>query len=385
MRSRLLIAAGGGGDDLAAVVLQRATAAPGERAHFASYSWERLFVDPVPGPRDPSWFKGLERVGAWNYRVTPEAVAIAPAHSLLPRLVSELEEDFYLLDPREGVWGLARQLAELTDILHIDRVQLVDVGGDILAEGHEEGLRSPLADALTLAAANPLSARTDVLVAGAGLDGELSEQEVLQRLASLKGQALCRLATKDAEPFVGLLDWYPSDVTGLLIRAATGFRGIAELRDGGLRASLSEQSPIVWRLRHHEVFEGNGIGRALAPSRSLDEAEALLRGMGKDSDIDYERQKAGRINGDGRPLDIHGVLDWLEEHETELASRCVDFMAIRRIIDSMELPSHQIHELREELRKLRHPRYAPPVWVVNPEAVPRASRDTRAGNAGESR
>src|SRR4051794_6667449 len=152
----LLIAAGGGGDAIAAAILHCALDDTGGRPAIATYSWDRLLIDPLPGPRDPSSFTALQPLGERNYRVTTDTTPIPPAGSTLPRLAAELAADLYLLDARGGAQGLANQLAELTNELGVDRVTIVDVGGDILAHGDEPTLRSPLADSLVLAATTDL-------------------------------------------------------------------------------------------------------------------------------------------------------------------------------------------------------------------------------------
>lgn len=107
---------------------------PGEGGlHIATYSWDRLIVDPLPGPRAASDFVGIEPFGRWNHRVTPATTVRAPAASTLPRLAAELPTMLYLLDPHHGVTGLGRQLRELVNLLAIDVVDVVDVGGDIVA------------------------------------------------------------------------------------------------------------------------------------------------------------------------------------------------------------------------------------------------------------
>jgi hypothetical protein len=65
--------------------------------------------------------------------VTPATTVRAPAASTLPRLAAELPTMLYLLDPHHGVTGLGRQLRELVNLLAIDVVDVVDVGGDIVA------------------------------------------------------------------------------------------------------------------------------------------------------------------------------------------------------------------------------------------------------------
>src|SRR6266540_2139599 len=65
MSGTLMVAAGGGGDVLGAALIQQALAGSdgGRPVHYASWSWDRLVVDPVPGPRDPTAFCGLRSVG----------------------------------------------------------------------------------------------------------------------------------------------------------------------------------------------------------------------------------------------------------------------------------------------------------------------------------
>src|SRR5437899_1136684 len=184
MGNSLYVAAGGGGDAIGAAIVHAAIGSGGD-LHIATFSWDRLLVDPVPGPRDPTWFTGLESVGRWNHRVMPASTPRPLAGSTLPRLSAELPARLYLLDPRGGSRGLARQLTELASLFDAKSVRVVDVGGDIVARGDEPGLRSPLADSLVLASLSDHPLPVEVIVAGAGLDGELSTSCVLERCAEL--------------------------------------------------------------------------------------------------------------------------------------------------------------------------------------------------------
>jgi hypothetical protein len=150
---------------LRAAVLHQALDPTGRRPQIATYSWDRLLIDPLPGPRNPSSFTRLQPVGDHNYRVTSGTTVRPPAGSTLPRLAAELQADLFLLDPRGGAHGLARQLSELARLLDQRTVTIVDVGGDILAHGDEPALRSPLADCLVLAATTALD-NVQVLVTG---------------------------------------------------------------------------------------------------------------------------------------------------------------------------------------------------------------------------
>src|SRR6266849_2354188 len=184
MEKTLYVAAGGGGDVIGATMLHAVIGSSGQ-PQIATFSWDRLLVDPVPGPRDPTWFDGLQAVGRWNYRITAATTTRSPAASSLPRLARELPADLYLLDPRAGTVGLARQLVELAEQLRASSVCVVDVGGDILARGDEASLRSPLADSLVVAALAEHPLPVQLAVAGVGLDGELGPPYLLRRLADL--------------------------------------------------------------------------------------------------------------------------------------------------------------------------------------------------------
>ena len=108
-----------------------------------TYAWDRLLIDPVPGPRGPANFTGLQpltpkRVGS----TAPTQSRIAPAGSTLPRLAAELPHTFALIDPGHGVEGITHQLEELIAHLAPESIDLLDVGGDILARGDEPTLRA---------------------------------------------------------------------------------------------------------------------------------------------------------------------------------------------------------------------------------------------------
>ena len=70
----LYVAAGGGGDVLGTWMVAQ-TLEPGSVPAILSWSWDRLIVDPIPGPRSPEEFDGLEPLGRLNYRVVPTTTA----------------------------------------------------------------------------------------------------------------------------------------------------------------------------------------------------------------------------------------------------------------------------------------------------------------------
>lgn len=128
-----------------------------------------------------------------------------------------------MLDPHHGAEGITRQLEELIRHLDPESIDLLDVGGDIRAQGDEPTLKSPLADALTLAAACQVNAPIRLLVAGPGLDGELSPDG----LRPMLGPVAHTLTAKDVELISTVLEWHPSEATAMLAATARGIRAPA--------------------------------------------------------------------------------------------------------------------------------------------------------------
>lgn len=360
--SRLYVAAGGGGDAITAAMIHRERGA-GYRPLIASFSWDRLLIDPMPGPRAAADFEGLEPVGSHNYRVLPTTRAVEPAGSLLPRLSSELDADLLLLDPLKGAVGLSRQLRELKELYQLEGCTLVDVGGDVLARGKEPELRSPLADSLALAAmmeawSDTTVSDTAVLVTGPGLDGEFSADEVLKRCGELKARSHGTISGATAKPFAPLFTWHPSEASGLLCLAALGYRGKAEVRDQGWPVDLSEDSPRVQALESPAVLERNEIAQAIRRSEALEQAEASVERFGRESEIAYERRKASILQQQPRcSLNAEDLVAQLPKFAANARARGIRFMTMRCLAESMALDGETLQGLKERLANGGNPAY----------------------------
>ena len=70
MTGPLYVAAGGGGDAVMAAVVSH-LARPNDRAVIATFAWDRLIYDPLPGPRSPADFEGLRRLTKLNFAIEP--------------------------------------------------------------------------------------------------------------------------------------------------------------------------------------------------------------------------------------------------------------------------------------------------------------------------
>jgi hypothetical protein len=376
--ARLVVAAGGGGDAVAAVALDEAL--HGERdeggAVIFTYAWDRAVRDGVPGPKGAGDFVGLLPMTPGVFTVPGGARAVPPARSTVPRLAVELPYTFALIEPRHGVEGVTRQLEELVRDVQPDSVDLLDVGGDILARGDEPGLRSPLGDALTLAACCQVNADVRLLVAGAGLDGEVSAEDLRDAL----GPVVHTLTAEDVEPVEGVLEWHPSEAAAMLAAVARGVRGVCEAGDDGVAVPLTDDGARVHEVDLEEALRRNQLARAIMTTASLDEVEAYSRAVCGASEIDHERGELpvagiGVDPGSDPGLDPGGVLGRVAAFGTAARERGVTHVTFRRLCAALGLV---VADQRDALRRLLidswPERYgdAAPLWGVGPSAAGRS-------------
>ncbi|MGQ4343789.1 DUF1152 domain-containing protein [Streptomyces sp. SAS_275] len=363
--TRLIVAAGGGGDAVAAAMLNAALYGGDDSpAMILTYAWDRLLIDPVPGPRGPENFTGLRPLTRSVWTVPADAKPIAPAGSTLPRLAAELPHTFALIDPMHGAEGITRQIEELIEHLAPESINLLDVGGDILAKGDEPTLRSPLGDALTLAACCQVNASVRLLVAGPGLDGELPAELLADRM----GPPTLTLTAEHVEPISSVLEWHPSEATAMLAATASGVRGLCEVRDAGLPVPLTSEGPTVHEADLDETLSRNELARAILATETLAEAEQYSREVCGYSEIDYERNKASWLgNRPEQKLDPEAVLGQLDQFEAKAHDRGITHTTFRRITEALGLNGKQRQDLRALLLSSRPEQYEAPLWRIPAE------------------
>ncbi|MEW1637964.1 DUF1152 domain-containing protein [Streptomyces sp. NPDC093801] len=363
---RLLIAAGGGGDPITAALLHAALYGADAPALVLTYAWERLVVDPVPGPRRATDFTGTEPVAPGVALVTPATAPVAPAGSLLPRLARDLRPRLGLLDPYGGTRGLARQIEAAARWCRADRIDLVDVGGDIVARGDEPTLRSPLGDALAAAACAATGLPTTVHVAGPGLDNEVPLPDLLPRL----GEPAFALDAAHTETVSGVFDWHPSEAGALLVAAARGVRGVCGTRDAPRPVLLDDAARQVHRLTLDRVLALSPLARALAGCASLEEAEDASRAVCGFSEIARERHRAahperppGPRPAPHRPApDAASLTDRFAAWERDALAQGIAYATTRRITEDLDLTGPQARILLAGLRTAGPVRHVPPLW-----------------------
>jgi len=361
----LFVAAGGGGDAIAASLLHAVVSDSDEPAIVATYAWDRLLVDPLAGPRSPEDFDGLYRVGRHNFEVVAETTPRPPAGSTLPRLAQVLPARLMLLDPYGGTRRITDQLAELVKTFGAERIGVVDVGGDVLGQPDDPGLRSPLADALALASVAGVDVPADLYVAGLGLDGELPSDVVRSRLIDLGATIAFSLSSEVlSDEWLDLLTWHPSEATALWVAAGLGLRGIVEIRDAGTPVTLTDDARDVWMRDLRQAIEGSPIAQALldAETTSLAEVESVVFKSAGRSELEYERAKAARQTRDPN-VTLTDLEPGVAALQDAARSRGASYVTFRRLAEGLGCPS-RLDAIRAWLIETHAERYTPPLWSV---------------------
>lgn len=306
-RRPLVIGMGGGGDVVGALGTAEAMRLYDDAEPLVGgLTWERRPIDPVPGPR-----RADEITGGWE--LAPGILLAGPrtrvrdreVYFAESRMAGFLSRPTVLIDIHDGAAAVADGLGRAATALNRDLVVFVDVGGDVLAQGDEPGLRSPLCDALMLAAAGRLAAdgRSVLLgIFGAGCDSELTTAEVLDRIARVgRAGGLCGvrgLTEPVARRLEESLDLVPTEASAQATRAFRGASGMVTIRGGTRRFELTSVAAQTTFLDVEATIASAGrLARAVADEPSLELANDALHVLGVRTELDLERDAAA---ADGR-------------------------------------------------------------------------------------
>lgn len=361
------MAAGGGGDAITSAALSRALNLT-DPLVIMTYSWDRLMIDPLPGPRSAADFTGLRYLGPHTAEVVPDTQARPPAGSSLPRLADQLPARLVLLDPSAGAVDMAAQMSATAKLFEADTLTLVDVGGDILTDGTDAGLRSPLADQLALGACLRTGLPTRLIIAAPAIDGELEPAILKTRLNAAHSVELQPLTAADLARVRGVFTWHPSEASGLLAAAATGTRGRVEVRDAGDQVVLTDDTPSLHAIDVAEISD-MVPGAAITDTKSLAEASDLIRQLTGITELDYEAAKAAKRNGRPQHAVTIDDLQAIDQHAHDAAERGADYISMRRLSELIGATTLDAYaDLSSLIATVRPARYAPSIYRTTVES-----------------
>jgi hypothetical protein len=272
-------------------------------------AWERLPIDPQPGPRPASEILDARPLAEHVLIAGPDTRTASGAIFAEARMADFLDEETLLVD----IWGapkaIGEGLAEAARQLGADLIVGVDVGGDVLGDGSEPGLASPLCDAIMLAAMALAEANAGGGLSGLGgldglrtiggvfgpcCDGELTIDEVLDRLAALSAAgALLGSAgmspelTRELEEATRRV---PTEASAQAIRCAKGETGTALIRRGRRTVPLSPLGAITFYFDPTKAVSSMArLASTVSGAGGLEEANDRLHALGLRTELDFER------------------------------------------------------------------------------------------------
>jgi len=307
-RRAIVLGVGGGGDVVGTLPVARALERLGVPCVLGGLSWERFVHDPRPGTRRLEEMVGVEPLAAAVGLAGADAATRDGVRFAESEVAAVLGERTLLVDLSAGVAGVVEGLRAAARALGADLLVGIDAGGDSLADGTEPGLRSPLADAMMLAAFTDLAAGLDVLwgVVGYGSDGELTSAEIDARLARVAGRGgllgawgVTPAAARDLERLTARVR---TEASAVVLAAARGALGSVPIRDGSREVQVSPVCTVTFLLDPCALSACTPLAGLVRDAPSLEAASAALlaRGIRSEYEFEKEMQRRGLARYPGR-------------------------------------------------------------------------------------
>lgn len=211
------------------------------------------------------------------------------------RVARHYADEVVLIDITRGPRRLVEDLEQACEVLGIDLLIGVDVGGDVLAEGHEPGLRSPVIDSIGLIVLDKTRVDSCLGMFGYGTDGELTLDEIESNIARISSKdgllgawGLTRETRDELRDLVEVVD---TEASRLPVEAASGALGMREIRQGELSLELKIPSTITFYFPPGIVADMSGPADFVRGSQSLTEATEAIREAGSMTEFDVGEQR----------------------------------------------------------------------------------------------
>ncbi|MCD6301279.1 MAG: DUF1152 domain-containing protein [Staphylothermus sp.] len=310
----LVIGIGGGGDVISAAMLAYALRRVGYKTGIAAIVWERFVYDPIPGPVKLEELINLVEKQDYYAVINGETIAKRGDKYIefqAANVSKALNENIVVLDLWRGVKGLVKGINKVIQNKGYTKVIGVDVGGDVLAEGAEENLWSPLADSMCLAALKHIPDSL-LIVHSPGSDGELGQEYVLKRIsmvAARKGYiGAYGMTREDAELLEKILKYAKSEASMMGLLAFKGFHGYKPIRLGTRKVLVNIIHTISFIMKADTVYQLSKPAQLVDNTQSLEEANTILNkhGIYTEYNLEIDLIRNGLMNK--REINYNDVL-----------------------------------------------------------------------------
>jgi len=293
----LVIGVGGGGDVVGALATARFLEFCGLHFTLGGLSWERNVYDPLPGPRNLSETRNVHALHEFAWLANARSQTSTGVPFAEAKMAQSIGREILLVDINGGVSGVVAGLETAIKTLGTDLLVGLDVGGDSLAQGHETGLRSPLADSIMLAALAELERRgqrTIWGVFGFGSDGELTVDEIeraLSRLGAAGGLlGAWSLTPKITAELETVIENVPTEASAIPLQCFRGAWGNHSIRHGERHVKLTPLAALTFFMATEVVYGTLGRpAQAVRQCATLNQANDALHAIGIRTELDYER------------------------------------------------------------------------------------------------
>jgi hypothetical protein len=262
-------------------------------------SWERSVFDPIPGPRALDEVENVRVLHPRAWLANPKSRTTTGVVFAESGMAAAQGKEILLIDINGGVQGVVEGMEAALAEFDCDLLVGLDVGGDSLAQGHEAGLRSPLADSVMLAAYRELAERgrrTLWGVFGYGSDGELTVDEIegaLSKLAAAGGLLGCwSLTPKIAAELGEAIKTIPTEASAIPVACFQGAWGQTKIRTDQRKVKLTPLTALTFFMSTEILFHTlSRPAQAVRGSSSLEEANDALHALGIKTELDLERER----------------------------------------------------------------------------------------------
>ncbi|MCZ6872487.1 MAG: DUF1152 domain-containing protein [bacterium] len=297
----LVIGVGGGGDVVGTIPTARFLELFDISCVLGGLSWERLVYDPQPGTRKLAEVTQVEPLAPTVWLANAQTATTTGVRFAESDIAALYDTQTLLVDLSQGAPGVVSGLRAAIQALDADLLVGVDVGGDSLASGHEAGLRSPLADAIMLAALYELSNTIPCLwgVFGYGSDAELTIAEIDAALstAARHGGLLGAwgMTPAVAAEMRHVIDNVRTEASAIAVECAAGETGVKTIRNGTRTVDLSPVCTVTFYLSPGVLYDHvTPLARAVHQATSLDAASTIICDLGIRSEYAFEQEMQRR-------------------------------------------------------------------------------------------